>query len=223
MSSESNAAVVPVVEAPVAALPVAIQRTIQAVADAGVRLVPAYCIHKTFSETFRCLTPGADEKLNWKKGLVYFIARYSKGVNFELWMYSTKGGAHLAEYKDMIRPLAVGATKCEPCGQALKLRLQIADAMKDEDIDAAILEFMTRNEPVLAAIREKIVVHVSEKKTVAPAPAAPVTEVVPVVEPAPEAPAPEAPAPAEAAAPAVEPVVSKRQAKKAAKRAAAAK
>ena len=140
-------------------------REINAIADLAVQLVPEYKIRDQKADTFRNLTLAADEKINWKKGLIYLIAQYSKGVNFELWMYSTKGGAHLSEFNDQIRPLAIGAVKCEKLGHALKLRLQLQDTMKDEEVETAIKEFMTRIEPTLNEIRGKIKVDVSEKKT----------------------------------------------------------
>lgn len=141
-------------------------REIQSIADLAVKVSPNYMIRKTESTTFRCLTLLENEKENWKKGIVYFIARYSKGVNFEMWMYSTKGGAQLAEFNDLIRPLAIGSVKVESLGHALKLRLQLPDAMKDEDVESAIKEMMDRIEPTLQEIRGKIKIVVSEKKTV---------------------------------------------------------
>lgn len=194
-------------------------RDIVSVAEAAVRLMPTYKIRKTNSKTFRCLTLAEDENVNWKKGLVYLIARYKAGVNLEMWMYSTKGGAHLAEYNDQIRPLAKGAIKCESLGSALKLRLPLADAMKTEDMEAAILEFMSSVEPTLTELRTKITVHVSKKETKAKAKTEATAETkaeTPVEETKVEAPAAEAPA--AKAAP-----LSKRQQKKAAKREAKAK
>jgi hypothetical protein len=188
-------------------------REIDAIAQVAVRLSPAYKIHKTASTTFRCLTLAADEAINWKKGLVYLIARYSKGVNLEMWMYSTKGGAHLADYNDLIRPLATGAIKAESLGKALKLRIQLADTMTDEEVEVAIKGMMDAVEPTLQAIREKIVIAVSKKETKKTAKAA---------APADETPAPQVPADATAPAAEGEPAMSKRQLKKAAKRAAKA-
>jgi hypothetical protein len=205
-----NTATAPVVATPVVATPVvAVQREIQAVAETAVRLMPAYKIRKTNANTFRNLTLVEDEKTNWKKGLIYLIARYSKGINFEMWMYGSKKSAGLAQFNDQVRPLAVGAIKCESLGHALKLRLQLPDAATDAETEAVILGFMEAVEPTLQAIREKIVVVVSKKETKAAAPVAPVVPVAPVE---PEAPATEPAAPAAAA-----PVLSKRQMKKAAK------
>jgi len=187
-------------------------RDITKVAEMAVLASPNYKIRAGKADTFKNLTLAEDEKTNWKKGLIYLIARYSKGVNFELWMYSTKKGAHLAEFNNLIRPLAVGEVKCETLGHALKLRLQLVDTLTDEEVTAKITAFMTAIEPTLQAIREKIAVVVSKKETEAaapaPAPAAEVVAEVPV-EISVEVPAEEAP-------------VSKRQAKKAAKRAAKA-
>ena len=204
--SEKTAEVAP------AAVVVVPARTIESIANVAVRLSPAYMVRKTASTTFRCLTLAENEKVNWKKGLVYLIARYSKGVNLEMWMYSTKGGAELAQFNDQIRPLATGAIKCESLGKALKLRLQLADSMSDEAVEVAITEMMDAVEPTLQAIREKIVIAVSKKETKTAAKAAATDE----------APAPEVPADATAPATEGEQAMSKRQQKKAAKRAAKA-
>ena len=140
-------------------------RTFEQIANVAVAVMPVYKVRDTKSTTFRCLTLVEDEKINWKKGLVYLIARYSKGVNLEMWMYSTKGGAELAQFNDLIRPLAVGNIKSEALGKALKLRLQLADTMTDEEIETAIKGMMEAVEPTLQAIREKIVIAVSKKET----------------------------------------------------------
>jgi len=185
-------------------------RTFEQIANVAVAVMPVYKVRDTKSTTFRCLTLVEDEKINWKKGLVYLIARYSKGVNLEMWMYSTKGGAELAQFNDLIRPLAVGNIKSEALGKALKLRLQLADTMTDEEIETAIKGMMEAVEPTLQAIREKIVIAVSKKETKkAEKPAAETTA---------EAAAPQVPETTEA--PAADGQLSKRQQKKAAKRAA---
>ena len=182
--SEKNDEVV--VAAPVVVAPV---REIGTVAAVAVKVSPSYKVRAQKAKTFVNLTLVEDEKVNWKKGLIYLIARYSKGVNFELWMYSTKKGAHLAEFNDLIRPLADESVKCESLGLALKLRLQLPDAMSDDAVEAAIEKFMSRIEPVLNEIRAKIKVDVSEKKTAkAKKVAAPAeTPAAPANDPAPDA------------------------------------
>ena len=184
------------------------------VAEVAARVSPTYKIRDTKSTTFRCLTLIDNEKVNWKKGLVYLLARYSKGVNLEMWMYSTKGGAELAQFNDMIRPLATGSIKCEALGKALKLRLQLADSLSDEAVETAIKEMMDAVEPTLQAIREKIVIAVSKKETKKAA--------KPATEATDETPAPQVPAETtDATAPAADAPLSKRQQKKLAKRAKA--
>lgn len=181
-------------------------RDIDLVAKKMMELAPAYTIRKTGSKTFRCLTLAENENENWKKGLVYFMARYSKGVNVEHWLYSTKGGVHLMEYNDLFRALATDQIKCEPCGKAVKLRIQVLDSDTDEVMAQKITDFMNAIEPTVTEVRSKVVVHVSPKKTskakaevaapAEPTPVEPVTAVVPeipsipeeITEPAPAAP-----------------------------------
>lgn len=158
--SEKNDEVV--VAAPVVVAPV---REISAVANLAVKVSPAYKIRAQKATTFVNLTLVEDEKINWKKGLIFLICRYSKGVNFELWAYSSKKGAHLAEFNDQIAVLADDSVKCESLGLAKKLRLQLPDAMSDDAVEATIEKFMSRIEPTLQEIRSKVVVVVSEKKT----------------------------------------------------------
>jgi hypothetical protein len=155
--SEKNAEVVnPVVVSP---------RDITAVAAVAVKVSPSYKVRAQKAKTFVNLTLVEDEKVNWKKGLIFLITRYSKGVNFELWMYSTKKGAHLSEFNDQVSALADESVKCEALGLAKKLRLQLADTLSDDAVEAAIEKFMSRIEPTLNEIRGKVTVVVSEKKT----------------------------------------------------------
>ena len=155
--SEKNAEVVnPVVVAP---------REIATIAEIAVKVSPTYKVRAQKAKTFVNLTLVEDEKTNWKKGLIYLITRYSKGVNFELWMYSTKKGAHLVEFNDQVATLADESVKCEALGLAKKLRLQLADTLSDDAVEAAIEKFMSRIEPVLNEIRSKITIEVSKKET----------------------------------------------------------
>jgi hypothetical protein len=188
-------------------IPVVEVRDINVVAEKLVSLAPAYKIRKTESNTFRCVTLSEDEALNWKKGLVYFIARYSKGINLEFWLYDTKGGVGLAQFNDLFRPLAKDGITCEPCGKAVKLRIQLPDADVEEIMITKITGFLAVIEPVATEVRTKIVINVSPKKTakaktVAPAPVTEVAPPNPVLPEIPEEPAipaelTDAPVPAE--------------------------
>jgi hypothetical protein len=140
-------------------------REIDAVAAEFMKICPSYKVRKTASKTFRCMTPADDEAANWKKGLVYFITRFSKGVNLEMWCYSTKSGAHLAAYNDRFKALAGDTIKCEPLGHAVKLRIQIKDTADDTAVTEQITAFLATVEPVVTEVRAEIPAPVvAEKK-----------------------------------------------------------
>ena len=156
----------PVVAESTVSAPVAVvARDVDAVTAAFIAAAPHYKMRKTNSKTFRPITLVTDEDLNWKKGLVFLAARFSKGVNLEFWMYGAKGGAHLAEYNDQISALASDVIKCESCGLAKKLRIQIKDTATDEEMNAQITAFLAAIEPTVNEIREKVQVVVSKKET----------------------------------------------------------
>lgn len=196
---------------PAAVVPVV--RDIEQILTVALELAPAYKMRKTNSKTFRCMTPIENENANWKKGLVYLAARYSKGINFELWLYSTKKGAHLAEFNDKFRTLANDTIKCEALGLAVKLRVQLPDAMADDVVRSTIEKFLATVEPTVTEVRALVPAVVSKAETAKAAKAA--------AEAAKTVAVPEVPV-VEATTEVAEAPVSKRQAKKAAKRAAKA-
>jgi len=204
-----------VAEATVVAPVVVTERTMDQVAAIAVELVPGYKVLQNRSTTFKNLTLIENEKENWKKGLIYLICRYSKGINLEMWMYSTKKGAHLVEHVPTVRTQAQEkGYEVVSLGLAIKVRLQIPHLLSDEEMRAKIQEFMTHLEPTLQEIRGKIPT-VSKKETKAKKEEVK-AEAVPAIEatPAPDA---EAAAPVEAAAeptPAPVPVVEEKKSKK---------
>lgn len=155
------------VETPAPAIVAVSARDIDTVANQVMVVMPQYKIRKTSSNTYRNLTLAEDENVNWKKGLVYFIARYAKGVNLEFWLYSAKGGAHLAEHKDAFKILTEQNAELytiEPLGHAIKIRTKIPDAMTDEEMANQIKAFSEGIEPIAQEVRAKIVI-VSKKDT----------------------------------------------------------
>jgi hypothetical protein len=144
------------------------ERSILDIAQKVCEIMPIYKVRDGRANTFRNLTLAEDETANWKKGLIYFISRYSKGVNLEFWLYSTKGGAHLKDYNDSIRSLVYDGIVCEPCGHAVKLRCQLPDEMSQDDVEQKIRTFVETIEPVAADIRSKITMpeKVVEKRVV---------------------------------------------------------
>jgi len=141
-------------DAVVVAAPIVVEaRDIDVVAEAFVTARPEYKIRKTNSKTFRCTTLAENEGINWKKGLVYMINRYSKGINLEMWAYSPKGGVHLAEFNPKFEALASDTIKCEPLGHARKLRIQILDTATTEEMTTQIVSFLDTIEPTVAEVR----------------------------------------------------------------------
>lgn len=128
-------------------------RDIDVVAEAFVTAHPEYKVRKTASKTFRCTTLAENENVNWKKGLVYMINRFAKGVNVEMWAYSQKGGAHLAEFNGKFEALASDTIKCEPLGHARKLRIQVLDTDTVEVMNAKIVSFLETIEPTVTEVR----------------------------------------------------------------------
>ena len=176
-------------------------RSIDVVAELFVKNASAYKIRKTASKTFRCLTLTENENANWKKGLVYMVNRYAKGVNLELWLYSTKGGAHLAEFKDKFEALASDTIKCEPLGHAVKLRTQILDATTEDDADAQIAAFIAAVDPTVTTVRDLVPAAVVKEKKAKKVKTTPVDTTLPegVIETTPVAKAPKAKSKAKAA------------------------
>lgn len=128
-------------------------------------IAPTYKIRKTASTTFRCATLIENEEVNWKKGLVYMITRYSKGVNVEMWLYSSKGGSHLAEYNGKFRALATEQIKCEPCGHAVKLRIQLPDTLTNAEVNTQMHAFFAAVDPTVAEVRGLVPVQAVTEKT----------------------------------------------------------
>jgi hypothetical protein len=178
-----------VVVAPV----VPVVRDIAAVAGRVAQIIPTYKVRAGNAKTFVNLTLIEDEKINWKKGLIYLLCRFSKGVNLELWLYSTKGGAHLSQFNDKFRALASDSIKCEKLQHAVKLRIQLLDSDSDEVVDAKIKAFTDAIEPTVTEVRALVPAPVvSKKETKAESKVEAKTEETPAVE-APTAPAASAP------------------------------
>lgn len=175
-------AVVPTVETKAEVIVTKAQeRSIDLIVKTFIETIPAYVQRKTNSTTFRCMTVKENENVNWRKGLVYLTARYSKGVNLEFWLYSTKGGVHLMEHNETFRKLATGEIKCEPCGKAVKLRIQLPDSLSDEEVVAKIKSFTDAIEPTVTEVRAKVPAVVSKKETAEAAKKATATATVPEV------------------------------------------
>ena len=143
---------------------VPVVRDIVSVANKVVQIIPTYKVRAGKAKTFKNLTLIEDEKMNWKKGLIYLLCRFSKGVNLELWMYSTKKGAHLAEFNGRFAALATNGIICDPLGLAKKLRIQLLDSDSDEVVDAKIKAFTDAIEPTVTEVRALVPAPVVSKK-----------------------------------------------------------
>lgn len=144
-----------------------VARDIDVVTEGFIKVNPTYKVRKTESKTFRPITLIENEKVNWKKGLVYLTARFSKGVNLEMWVYNPDGGEGLAKFNGRFQALVSESIVSKPCGKAIKLRCQILDTDTEDEMMAKIEAFSKAVEPTVTEVRAEIPdpVIVSKKET----------------------------------------------------------
>jgi len=192
--------------------PAVVPVSVQELAEGVVAVLPILMVRPTESKDYRILGTVAKSEMNWRKGLIYQVLSYSKGLILEAQLYSVKKGAHLAEYKGKFEALITEEIQCLPKGLACRLKIKLPLALGKDGMVAKAVEFINLVEPHFEEVREllKDEDFLSKKEIAALAKAAAPAK---VEEPAAEAPATE-PAVTEPTAEAPAPTVVKQAAKK---------
>jgi hypothetical protein len=156
----------PVVETKPVVVGIGLQDAAAAIAAAAVQGLE---VRKTSSDSYRIIGTKKDGEVNWRKGLIYVVNSYMSGLRIELQLYSSKKGAHLAEYKDRFNQFAgkkIGAETIEqlPFGLATRLRVKLPYVLGLDGVAKAGAEFIELVDAEVEAVRALITLPEKAKK-----------------------------------------------------------
>lgn len=134
------------------------------VAEAIAKASPGMKVRETTSTTYRNLATVENAELNWKKGLIYSINLYAGGAIIELQLYSSKKGAHLAQFKNEFNQFAGAKIGDEvvvqrDMGLATRLRVKLPFAGGIESVAKNGAAFIALVDGKVKEIQEKIVIE----------------------------------------------------------------
>jgi hypothetical protein len=157
--------------------------TLEQVAKAVAAVLPGMANRPTKSSGYQCLDTVENTDENWRKGLLYILRQYVGGFTIEMMCYSTKKGAHLAEFKDRFNQFAGAKIGDElivqrPCGLATVIKVKLPDGLGLEKMVENAKAFFDLVNAEVEAVRALVVLpapavkkakKVKAEKTEAPA------------------------------------------------------